>query len=485
MPFTAAGDGAPPGWGGPAELLRAVPADAWIAIAVNPQGTGDPAGEPRSPGTLEAAAFVLNQVRRMGLVPESDPTTAAVMDVVGSLPLITRHPYALCLLGGSARALPGGGHRIAELRAALIVRTGGQNAALEGRIQHLLNTYVNTEVATVETRGIGQAVSHRLTDRRLPDWARIAWGPLGDHYVLTLGSGAFVAVAAVLGGAGPALADDAWFKTAHRRYRGGGASVEWTVRFDAIREHLQPIMAGKPDEVLRGLGLGDVDRGLWAVGASGRATEAYAVLRRAGQDEFVPICRQADDALVEMTVPPQAERYALLHRSPGDLVRWARDAYLASRSASAQANLRRMWARIETETDINVDRDLLAQLGRPVVIHDYPQHPLGIPLARTIVVPVTGSAAAVRTSVDRLLRRYQRHLERPDSGWPLLRLHRADDGVWYFQAGLYGPALTVTDHWLVIGYSPVAVRQNLAYLEASARRGAAAPPEPAGARPGP
>jgi hypothetical protein len=407
------------------------------------------------------------------------------MDIGGSLPLVTRYPYALCLLGGSARALPGGGYRIAELRAALIVRTGGQNTALEGRIQHLLNAYVNSEVAAVETRGTGQSVWHRLTDRRLPDWARIAWGPLGDHYVLALGPGAFEVVAAALSGAGPSLADDPWFKTAHRRCRGSGASVEWTVRFDAIREHLQPIMAGKPDEVLRGLGLDDVDRALWTVGSSGRATEAYAVLRRAGQDEFVPICRQADDALVNITVPPQAGSYALVDRDPGELVRGARDAYLASRSASARANLRRMWARIETETDVNVDRDLLAQLGPPVVIHDYPQHPLGIPLARTVVVPVTGSAAAVRTSVDRLLRRYQRHLIRPDSDWPLLRLHRADDGVWYFQAGLYGPALTITDRWLVISFSPVAVRQNLAHLEAPARRGPATPPGPTGGRPEP
>ncbi len=447
------------------ELVRAMPGDAWVAVLVARSEPADADAAAPPSGALDATAFVFDQVRRMGLVSGADATTAAVMDVIGSLPLVTRHPYAVCVLDGSARAIPGGGHRLDGLRAAVVVQTRGQNSALENRIQHLLNTYANAGVAKIQARTGDDLTSYLLTDQRLPEWACMEWGPVGDMYVLALGQGTFDRMAATIRVEQTSLAEDEWFDRAHQRCRGEAASVEWTVRFASIREQLQPVMAGKPVEVMRALGLADVDRGLWSVGASGRAVEAYAVLRRSGTDDFVRICRPPDGPSADAVVPPEATRYAAIEYGPADLIRRTRDAYLASRSPSAQASLRRMWADVETETGVNAQCDLLDQLGPPILIHDFPRHPLGLPLVRTVVVPISGSAATVQASVDHLLRRFQRHLDRADSGWPLLELHQADDGVWYFQAGLYGPALAVTDRWVVISFSPVAVRQNLAHLQ--------------------
>ncbi len=42
---------------------------------------------------------------------------------------------------------------------------------------------------------------------------------------------------------------------------------------------------------------------------------------------------------------------------------------------------------------------------------------------------------------------------------PLLR--RSSDGIWYLQYGIYGPAIAVSQGWLVISYSPEALRANL------------------------
>ena len=76
-----------------------------------------------------------------------------------------------------------------------------------------------------------------------------------------------------------------------------------------------------------------------------------------------------------------------------------------------------------------------------------------------------------RSGLDRLLERYRQHLAsasgRPggEPGWFDWQLKHDPDGVWYLQAGIYGPALAVTEQWIVISYSPVAVRQNLAYLK--------------------
>lgn len=457
-----------PAAAGESVLGRAIPADAWAAIVVTPEHPGQEADRASpSGGTLETAAFLFDQARRMGLLAGADRTTTAVIDAVGSLPLIGRYPYALCLLSGSAEALPSSGYRLAELRAGLIVHTCGDNAALEARLRHLLNTYANSEVASVEPRQRGADLAYRLTDRRLPGWARIEWGQVGDCYVVALGPASFDTIADTLRGEHPSLVQDAWVRPAHDRCQGDDASVEWTVRFDEIRRGLQPIMSGQPDEVLGGLGLAEVDRGLWTVGFSGRAVQAYAVLRRGGRDDFAVICRPEADPDALKMIPPQATQYAIIDRQPADLVRLAREAYLASRSPSTRERLRQVWSRVEADTGLRLEGDLLSQLGAPVVIHNCPQHALNIPLARTIVVPIAGSPAAVRRSVDRLLGCLRERLAEPDSGWPLLQLRRADDGVWYLQAGLCGPAVAVTDHYLVISYSPAAVRQNLPCLEAN------------------
>jgi hypothetical protein len=98
-------------------------------------------------------------------------------------------------------------------------------------------------------------------------------------------------------------------------------------------------------------------------------------------------------------------------------------------------------------------------------------------VARTVLVEIAGSSMAVQTWTDRLLRRWQRHLDSPSSDWQPLTVKQAPDGVWYLQAGLYGPALAVTNRWIVISHSPAAVRQNVAHLES---RSGAAPATTAG-----
>jgi hypothetical protein len=138
---------------------------------------------------------------------------------------------------------------------------------------------------------------------------------------------------------------------------------------------------------------------------------------------------------------------------------------MAAKRPTKQERLREFWAEVEREADISIERDLLAQLGPQIVIHNFPRHPLNIPVARTVVAEITGSAIAVRTVVDRLLRRFARDLAGSESGWASLQCHQAPDGVWYLQAGVYGPAVAVTDQWLVISFSPAAVRQNVTFLE--------------------
>jgi hypothetical protein len=131
--------------------------------------------------------------------------------------------------------------------------------------------------------------------------------------------------------------------------------------------------------------------------------------------------------------------------------------------------MRVWWDRIQGESGVSAEEDLLAQLGGVIVIHDDPPHPWGIPFARTILLQIRGDASRVRVATDALLGKWQEALrgtgaepQRPAFG---PQLHRTEDGVWTFQYGVVSLlGLAVTDRWIVISYSPAAAQATVVYL---------------------
>ena len=47
-----------------------------------------------------------------------------------------------------------------------------------------------------------------------------------------------------------------------------------------------------------------------------------------------------------------------------------------------------------------------------------------------------------------------------------IRLRQEPDGVWYIKAGLLGPAMCVTDRYVVFSWSPRALREVRGFFEA-------------------
>ncbi len=88
-------------------------------------------------------------------------------------------------------------------------------------------------------------------------------------------------------------------------------------------------------------------------------------------------------------------------------------------------------------------------------MHDYPPHVLRLALARTFLFPISGDATVLRDRLDRLFE----HLSGIEDLPPIPQLRHDPDGVWYLFVGLAGPAFTVTDDWLVVSFSPRAVRE--------------------------
>lgn len=110
---------------------------------------------------------------------------------------------------------------------------------------------------------------------------------------------------------------------------------------------------------------------------------------------------------------------------------------------------------MDKKSGVRLKQDIYGRLGGPLILHDFPRHPLRLAFAWNMVVPIQGDATDLRRDLDRWLEEVQRLLARGNG----IQLQRGDEGLWYTQFGLVGPAVTVTDRYLVLGFSPEMVRQ--------------------------
>jgi hypothetical protein len=420
-------------------------------------------------------------------------------DALAALPAVGRHPHAVLLFDIAAEARSDGGHELARLHAALVLHTAGDNGEIERRIQHLLNTYTNTRDTVLTEKSKHGCITFTLQDRRLPPWATITWGRIDDHFVVAVGDGSYDRIAGTIEGRAGSLGGDTWFADVcartgcvpgstppsatahpgparHAPYHQGDASVAFYVHLEKLKLAADAPLAAKIERVAAALGLAGVERGLWTLGHRGPALELRGVLRRGGRDETYTV---AGPELLESfdvpVIPDEAGGYAVLDCHPRRMLHGLSEAYLAAKSPRSRERSRAFWRDLEAAAGVSIERDIFSQLGGPVVIHDYPQHAFHLPLAWTILMPIEGDAAALRGKINRLLNAGRQRLapEHPSASddydtsrreWSMLQLRRDPDGVWFVQFGLVGPALAVTDRWLVISYSPWAVRANLALL---------------------
>ncbi len=475
----------------PPALTKAVPEDMVAAFFVS--GPDPAANLPATsqlpsawalsdaPSTLQMAAFLTDQAQQLGLLSQMDAHCRAWIDGLAVTSIAFQHPHAVVLLDIRATPRTDGGHQLAGLHAALIIHTRGDNEQIERRIQHLLNTYTNREESVMTSRAILGQEFFTLRDRRLPPWAILAWGQVGDHYVVAIGDQTFERIAGAISDHSPSLAADVWLSRSGNRLE-HPVAVALYVRFDQLRQNMDASLTAKIARVKTALGLVGAQRGLWTVGYDGPAVMATGALRRAGRDEFIPIAgpellaqrpaaRDRLSNLWDRIYPPKggsAEQgtlqesffHAVIDCDPSTVLRGVCEAYAAAKSPRAMRSSRAFWRNFEGSAEVSFERDVFSRLGGPVIIHNYPRHALRLPFAWTILIPIIGDAAALRTHVDRLLESVRGQLS--EEGF--LRIHHDDDGLWYLQYGLSGPGLMVTDRWLVVSFSPQAVRANVALL---------------------
>jgi len=454
---------------GETDLARYVPAEALTVY------WGRPTPEIRAGDhVLMRLLKWVELARELNLIPSQYRT---ITDLAGCLPAIGRHDHVVMLLDVSSRPVGTAGYRLAQMQLATVVATHGQDQEIKDRIRLLLTTYTDKHFARLEVISRGETKSYRLTDSRLPGWATWEWGQVGPCYVVGLGAGAFDRIVEAYARANRSIAGDAWFDRARNRCQGNGAMIAWYVNYQGIRRELEPVVKDRTEQVLEALGAGKLQRGLCTFRLEGRYMVSYVMHQTEAGDTFTELSdpRTLSPQLLR-PVPPEAS-CAVFDIELATWVKRLATAYAASWSPDEQKQWSEWFTRFERQRGVDAQTQLLDRLGKRLVVHTWPPHPLKLPLTFTLLIEID-DPAPVRDFVDAILGAWfdlQRHpatttaptttptthRTRDQFRW---RLGREPDGMWYLHAGLVRPAIAVSDRYIVISWSPEAVRANLEFL---------------------
>ena len=442
----------------PPELLQVVSSDVAVAWFVD-------AGQGRAPergSSLGMATFLVDQAGSLGLLSTVDAECRGWIEALAGLGVLLDYPHAAAVFDVQTSKLADGGHRLSGLHGALILRAGSQVGPIEHRIQRLLNRYTNSAESVLAASTVGERKRFTLRDSRMPDWWVLTWGAVGQWYVVAVGDWSFDRVVDVIDSGASSLMGDPWCARAFGAARGSEAMVAVHLRFDRIRETGDESLRRKIVDVREALGLDQVDRGLWTLQRQDRAMVVRGATRVGSEDwsRTLTVEELVGVGAAEL-VPAQARGYALLDVEPERAASGVAESWLASQSPGNAEQLRRYWQVVQNESGVDVRSEILSRLGRGLLIHDAPPHPLPLPLMWTVAAPIASEPDELRRAVDKLCTVWQRQLEEEGS----VRLRHTDEGVWYLFIGIQGPAIGLSHHWVVLSYSPEAVRQNLAALE--------------------
>ncbi len=478
----------------PSPVTHLIPSDSLVAYVARAFGEIDgppPAGAAGAESAMPWLSSVLNLLNAGGLIPDEGQV---FVDVATALPLLGRFDHALVLLDVSSQLIERPAAegetalrrslRLRHMEAAVIFRTAGEHKTVLEVMNRIVGRYTHDEIADLTVHRTGDYEYQRLSDDRLPGWAIWEWGRLGDYFVVCFGSGAFEKIAATYSGKHTPLSRDRWYRKACERVEADDALAQWFINFERAEKRIGEVAQGRHQRVIEALGARDINRDLWTVGRRGRAMTWYRVYRRGDEDV---VRRYSDPSTYSPAqlaiVPGEAAHFAIIHVPTRWLVDNLPRAWVASMSQRNIDKWTRAWRSMEHETGIDISGGLINHVGESIIIFDHPRHPLDIPFALTIALEID-DPRAVKLASDALLRAWARYLdERAErKGNPLYRFKvlKAGDDVWYIQAGILGPAMKVTEKYVVFSWSPQALRECLPRFESGPKTAEKAedPPRP-------
>lgn len=395
-----------------------------------------------------------------------DNAQRVTIRILETLGIIGRYPFTVALI--DARAKPthdgGTGRKVDKLRIAAVIKTQGQSEPFLAIIAKAVRELTDEGAAELENKTVGRWSYQELRDSRLPDWCVVAWGEIDEHFVITLGNDVWPLIASTAAGQVASVSQDEWL-TKVRQQRPEEPLIEVIVAANDIRERLDPFVQGRATAFFRAWHIADVQCAHWALGFEGRALYCLAnyrqpknTRRRLYADPHI-----RDERFLQ-TIPDES-RYAIYRLPVATFLPRLISGYYATRKEEERQAAAKLWAKIQADLGIDVERDALAHLGEYIVVHNYPRHPLHLPLAFTSLIEIRDEPAKVRQTLERLLGAWQQAVEKADdeTGNPSpLQIRHDDDGVWYLEFPLFkGVAWTFTDRFIVTSWSPIALREYL------------------------
>jgi hypothetical protein len=465
------------------EPIELIPADSLLCWYGRPMPDTTPATQ--APSTLQTLVEVGARLAA-GPLEGGPQLNLRMAEMLG---LMLHYPHAVALLDARAKPTTSDptGRKVDRLRFALVVQVGDQVAEGDSLrraepflriIQKAVNEQTNSGAATLVSEKIGRWTYQELRDQRLPDWAAIAWGTLDGYFVLTVGPNVWRTIATVAAGDEPSLAGEPWYAVARAKRR-KTALAEIFVAAHEIQQRLDPFVDGRASEFFRAWDAGDLTQAHWALGFEQHAMFCVAHFRRqtpGGREEDTTVRRIYADAgnrdpHLLAAVPPDA-RYAIFDVQAGPLLVHLARALLTLQGAKSRANIERLWDEAQAQHGFDVEHGLLAHLGSRILLHNDPPHPLHLPLALTVLLEIRDQPATVRQTVEAMCAAWQAMLDdvaAKGGAPPPFTLHRDDDGIWYMRfgvgegdwLGLAGPAWIVTDRYIILSWSPMALREYL------------------------
>lgn len=466
-------------------MTSLIPGDALVLYAAkpysfltasSPQTTTSSAAE--SPGVSISA--IVSFLNAAGLIPGEGQVYA---DIVSALPLLGRFEHAVTLLDVSTKMIDrredAGADavddvariilRLDRLQAAIIFRTGDDDDVVLEQLNRAISRYTNRDVAKLSTHEAEGFKYQRLVDDRLKAWAIWEWGRIDDCFVIGFGEGAFDRIAAVRKGRQESMQDNDWYRRASSKAKSDASLAHWFLAFAGLRDRLGEVASGRVANVTAALQASDMTHDLWTIGREGRALTVRRCYRRAGEDVVRSYSEPSaySERLLKI-VPTDAKRIAIVNVPTKWLVDNLPRAWVASQSESNIHKWQTVWERLNKEKGIDISANLIDHLGDHIVFFDYPEHPLKIPFALTVAIEINAQKP-VKIATDALLDAWGQYLddraERNKTVLVRVNVKHDDDGVWYLQAGILGPAMKVTDRFLVLSWSPQALRDALRYIE--------------------
>jgi hypothetical protein len=379
---------------------------------------------------------------------------------------MVHYPFSVALIDARAKTTreDHSSSKVDRLRIAAVVKTKAQSQPLRRILQKAINEQTDSGLAQLARKKAERWTYTELRDARLPPWCVIAWGQIDEHFVITLGAEVWPLIASVAAGKTGSISKDDWVAEIRKR-RQEEPLIEIMLAAENMRQRLDPFVRGRATAFFEAWRATDSERAFWELGFQERALYCTGTYRQENRTvrRIYADPRFNDERLLQ-TVPDES-RYAIYNiEMPVFLTRLVSSFY-ATQSNEARQAAARLWKQIQADLGVDAQRDALDHLGNTVVLHNYPPHPLHLPLAFTSLIEIRSEPRKVRATLNKLCTAWQAAIEAAAEQTGVaspVQLDHDDDGIWHLQLGpLAGLAWTFTDRFIVTSYSPKALRQYL------------------------